>query len=114
MATADQIKALVRSFVEGDTDRFRSVALQIAAHSAKRGQTDFAVELRDLIDRAKRRQAPVSPAFQLSRAVPIARPSGDLAGLVTASYPSTRLSDMVLSNEVRGPATGSYSAAPTA
>ena len=97
MATAEQIKALVKSFVEGDSDRFRSVTLQIAAKSAKRGQTDFAVELRELLDRAKRTQIPVGQP----RAVPIARPSGELAGFVTASYPSTRLSEMVLAKNVR-------------
>jgi SpoVK/Ycf46/Vps4 family AAA+-type ATPase len=32
--------------------------------------------------------------------VPIARPVGELAGLITASYPSTRLSDMVLPQTV--------------
>lgn len=97
MATAEQIKALVKSFVEGDSDRFRSVTLQIAAKSAKRGQADFAVELREMLDRAKRIQTPVGQP----RAVPIARPTGELAGFVTASYPSTRLSDMVLANDVR-------------
>lgn len=97
MATTQQIRALVKSFAEGDADQFRSVALQIAAHSAKRGQSDFAAELRDLLDRVKRTQHPVG---QL-RAVPIARPSGELAGLITASYPATRLVDMVLPADVR-------------
>lgn len=103
MATADQIRALVRSFAAGDTERFRSVALQIAAHSAKRGQTDFAKELRDLIDVALRRsphaQHPVGT--RQPGAVPIARPTGELSGLVTVSYPSTRLVDMVLPDDAR-------------
>jgi SpoVK/Ycf46/Vps4 family AAA+-type ATPase len=98
MATSDQIKALVKSFADGDADRFRTVTLQIAAHSAKRGQTDFATELRDLMDKARIRvQHPVGQA----RAVPIARPSGELAGLLTVSYPSTRLADMVLAPDAR-------------
>jgi hypothetical protein len=98
MATAEQIKALVKSFADGDGERFRTVALQIAAHSAKRGQSDFAAELRDLIDQAIRRS---QHAVGQPRAVPIARPSGELAGLVTVSYPSTRLSDMVLPEDAR-------------
>lgn len=98
MATAEQIKALVKSFAEGDPERFRSVALQIAAHSAKRGQTDLAVQLRELVDKAGRIQSPVGEP----RAVPIARPTGDLAGLVTASYPATQLSEMVLPDDARG------------
>lgn len=98
MATAEQIKALVKSVADGDTDRFRTVALQIAAHSAKNGRMDFAGELRDLIDRASRR---TQHAVGQPRTVPIARPSGELATLLTVSYPSTRLSDMVLREDVR-------------
>ena len=37
MASADQLKALLKSHLEGDDDRFFSVALQVAAHEAKPG-----------------------------------------------------------------------------
>jgi SpoVK/Ycf46/Vps4 family AAA+-type ATPase len=97
VATAEQIKALLQSHVSGDDDLFRSVALQIAAHEATKGNDRLARELRDLVARAQRGQAPAGSP----RAVPIARPSGELAGLVLASYPSMRLSDMVLSDSVR-------------
>lgn len=97
MATAEQLKALFKSHVAGDDDLFRSVALQIAAHEATKGNDRLAKELRDTIDKLKRIQQPAGSP----RAVPIARASGELAGLVTASYPNTRLSDMVLSDEVR-------------
>jgi SpoVK/Ycf46/Vps4 family AAA+-type ATPase len=96
MATAEQLKALLRSHATGDEERFRAVALQIAAHSAKKGNTQLAQDLRALLDEARRVQAPAG----LPRAVPIARPAGELAGLVTASYPNTRLGEMVLSAEV--------------
>lgn len=96
MATAEQLKALIRSYTAGDDDRFRSVAMQIAAHFAKKGSVQLAGELRKLIDEARKIQAPASQP----RAVPIARPAGELAGLVTASYPSTRLSEMVLPETV--------------
>lgn len=93
MATAEQIKALVASFASQDDERFRSVAMQIAAASAKQGKTKLAEELRQLLDSASPRQdMRVGPA----RPVPIARPSRELAGLLTARYPETRLSDMVL------------------
>lgn len=96
MATAEQLKALLRSHVTGDEERFRAVALQIAAHSAKKGNSQLAQDLRKLIDEARRVQAPAG----LPRAVPIARPGGELAGLVTASYPNTRLGEMVLAPDV--------------
>jgi SpoVK/Ycf46/Vps4 family AAA+-type ATPase len=92
MATAEQLKALVRSHTEHDDAEFRSIAMQIAAHSAKKGNTSLAEELRRLIDQARREQRPVSPP----RAVPITKPPSDLVGLVSSSYPTVRLSDMVL------------------
>lgn len=96
MATAEQLKALLKSHVAGDEERFRAAALQIAAHNARKGNTQLAHELRSLLDEARRKQSPTG----LPRAVPIARPVGELAGLVTASYPATRLADMVLSKQV--------------
>lgn len=96
MATADQIKALVDSYLRGDEPRFRSVALQIAATSAKQGKTKFAEELRDLLDKAASARA-----THVGPAIPIARPSRDLAGLLVASYPQTRLTDMVLASNLR-------------
>ena len=96
MATAEQIKALLRSHTTGDDDLFRSVALQIAAHEATKGNERLAMELRELVDRARRQHT-----GGRGLAVPITRPSGELAGLVVASYPSMRLSDMVLLDATR-------------
>ncbi len=98
MATAEQIKALVRSHNAGDEEHFRAVGMQIAAALARKGHTRLTQELRDLLERAQRKQVPVGSP----RAVPIARPAGELAGLVSASYPAIRLSDMVLSAATRG------------
>ena len=47
MATAQQIKALLKSYAEGDDDRFITVSLQVAAHAARKGQGKLADELRD-------------------------------------------------------------------
>lgn len=93
MATAAQIKSLLRSYSEADGERFVSVALQIAAHSARKGDAKLAQELRDLVDEIKRQQS----AGRVGGAVPITRPTGELAGTLAVSYPKTRLSEMVLS-----------------
>ncbi len=53
MATADQVKALIKSHSEGDDSRFYSVAIQMAAHAARQGHSNLAQELRTLIDDAK-------------------------------------------------------------
>jgi SpoVK/Ycf46/Vps4 family AAA+-type ATPase len=97
MATAEQIKGLVRSYIAGDGDQFLTISMQVAAHEARRGNTNLARELRDLVDQAKR-QASLRPTRP---SVPIARPTGDLADLVGVSYPKTRLSDMVLPDPTR-------------
>ncbi len=97
MATGEQLKALLKSHLTGDDSLFRSVVLQIAAREATKGNERLAKELRELIDKLERVQQPAGSP----RAVPIARASGELAGLVTASYPSTRLSDLVLAEDVR-------------
>jgi SpoVK/Ycf46/Vps4 family AAA+-type ATPase len=94
MATAQQLKALLRSYVDEDGDRFLTVSMQIAAQAARRGQGKLAEELRDLIDQAKRRS--VQPPW--GKSVPIARPAGELADLIHASYPKTQLADMVLAD----------------
>src|SRR4051794_37829228 len=97
MATAEQLKAMLRSYVEGDGDRFLTVSMQIAAHAARKGQEKLARELRELIDEAKERAS----APPVSRSVPIARLPGDLGDLISASYPKTRLTDMVLAAPIR-------------
>ena len=89
MANAEQLKALLKSHMEGDDDRFFSVAMQVAAHEAKLGHGKLAKEMRTMIDEAKGRRG-------VDSLVPIGRPSGELANLLEASYPKTRLSDMVL------------------
>lgn len=89
MPSADHLKALLKSHVEGDDQRFFSVAMQIAAHEAKAGHGKLAEELRSLIDMAKQRRGTMQP-------VPISRPKGELAGLLTVSYPKARFGDVIL------------------
>jgi SpoVK/Ycf46/Vps4 family AAA+-type ATPase len=100
VATADQIKALVRSHADGDDSNFYSIAMQVAARAARSGQTRVAQELRELIDSAKAASTEHSGSRQL-RPVPVVQPRGDLAGLLAVSYASERLSDLVVEKRVR-------------
>src|SRR5207247_1552385 len=61
--------------------------------------TKFAQELRDLVDQAKVRVKAASSG-QRTRPVPIVQPRGELAGLLTAAFPKTRLSDMALDDAI--------------
>ena len=92
MASADQLKALVKSHISRDDNQFYSVAMQVAAHEAKAGHGKLAEELRDMIDAAKTRSISSEPG----KLVPLARPRGELANLLDVSYPKNRLADMVL------------------
>lgn len=92
MATADQVKALIRSHAEGDDSKFYSVALQVAARAARGGQGRFAQELKDLVDSLRAQPGRVPSV----RPVPVARPRGELAGLLSVAYPQTRKADLVL------------------
>jgi SpoVK/Ycf46/Vps4 family AAA+-type ATPase len=100
MATADQVKALIRSHAEGDDTRFYAIALQVAAQAARSGHGKFAQELRELVDQVKARSRANASATG-PKPVPLAQPRGELAGLLTVGYPKTRVSDMALTDALR-------------
>jgi SpoVK/Ycf46/Vps4 family AAA+-type ATPase len=93
VATAEQVKALIKSHAAGDDERFYAVALQLAAREAQSGHAIYARDLKQLIDAAKGRVPTASPT-------PVAVPRGDLASLLTVEYPDERLADIVLAKEV--------------
>ncbi|MCX7144160.1 MAG: AAA family ATPase [Proteobacteria bacterium] len=97
MASADQLKALLKSHIEGDEAHFFSVAMQVAAHEAKVGHGKLAEDLRAMIDAAKVRRSTHPTNRNL---IPIAQPRGELAGLLEVSYPKFHLSDMILEQSV--------------
>jgi len=100
MATADQVKALIRSHADGDDSRFYAIAMQVAAQAARSGHGKFAQELRALVDQVKARAEAVEPA-RGPKPVPLAQPRGELAGLLTVGYPKARLADMALTDVLR-------------
>ena len=95
MASAEQLKALLQSHLDGDDERFFSVAMQVAAHEARLGHGRLAKDLRAMIDAAKS-----LPTAGPSR--PGSRPRGELGNLLEVVYPKARLGDMILSNSLRG------------
>lgn len=99
MATAAQILSLVRSHAHGDSEHFFTVAMQVAAEAARRHQTKLAQDLKALIDEARL----AGSALEKSKdPIPVVRPRGELAGLLSASYPKTNLDDLVLPKRLTG------------
>lgn len=97
MATAEQIKALIESQLKGDDRQFLTVAMQIAAHAARKGQGRLADEIRALVEQAREK----AEQRRTSKPVPIAAARGELEGLLAVSYPDIRLSELVLDRETR-------------
>lgn len=94
MATAEQVKALIKSHAAGDHERFYSVALQLAAKEARAGNAKYASALKELVDEGRGRP-------HRGAVIPVASPKGDLAQLLTASYPSVRRRDLVVDKDIR-------------
>lgn len=94
-ASADHIKALVKSHTSGDDAGFYSVALQVAAKAARQGHHVLAGELKQLVDAAQRQT-------RGTVITSIAQPRGELAELVVASFPDVRLRDLVMPAKLRG------------
>ena len=97
MPTGAQLKALLKSLEEGDDERLYSVALQMAAHEAHLGHGKLAADLRKLIDSIRGKQRAV---VDRRLPTPLAQPRGELAGLLSVSYPDARLSDVILPKEL--------------
>jgi SpoVK/Ycf46/Vps4 family AAA+-type ATPase len=97
MATGEQLRALLKTFEEGDEDQWYAVALQMAAHEARLGHAKLARELRDLIENIRSKHGIVRTA---EPPIPLAQPRGELAGLLSVAYPKNRLTDLILDDEL--------------
>lgn len=87
MATAEQLKFLIQSHFEHDETRFTTLALQVAAHEARAGHQQLAVEIRRLIDKARDGKAKIIPF------------KADLSDLVIVEYDlPNRLGDLIVSS----------------
>lgn len=93
--------ALLNSHIEGDEEQFLSIALQVAAQEARQGRAEDADKLKRLVQKARDQQRTGRPAGGQTP-IPLARPRGELQGLVESAYPKVTLASMVLSDEVRG------------
>lgn len=96
MPAIKQILALLAGHLEGDEERVRTIALQIAASEARQGHTRTAELFRKLLD-----AQPSSKGGKPNVLTPLAKPRGELEGLLTVSQSDTRLIDMTLTESVR-------------
>lgn len=91
MATSEQIKALIRSHYNDNSEQFFTTVLQIAAHEARQGHAPLAHEIRELVDTAKK---------ETSHKNVLVFPQ-DLNGLISSEEPDISLSSLVVSHNLK-------------
>lgn len=102
MASPQQITALLRSHAAADEERFRAIAMQIAANEAAKGKAEFAAEIQRILEQSGASRAPEpTPKDVVSNSVPFLRPQGELAQLIVPVEPSVGLAQMVLPEKLR-------------
>jgi len=86
MATADQIKGLIKAHLDQDSNKFKTVALQIAAYEAQLGHANLAREIKSLIEKKSAR----SNIVQINHQNP----------MLLMTTPNEKLSDLVAPDEL--------------
>ncbi|MCP1111083.1 SpoVK/Ycf46/Vps4 family AAA+-type ATPase [Lachnospiraceae bacterium PF1-21] len=90
MATADQLKSLIKAHNDNDNEKFKTVVLQIAAYEAKLNHDSFARELKKLADKTGSKKANI---FNFNQQ--LANP------MLEMSFPNDRLEDLIVSDDIR-------------
>lgn len=88
VATADQIKSLIQSHYDKNEERFKTVALQLAAYEAKKGHQSFARDIRDILEKSKLK----------TKIIPFNR---ELDELMITESSEKKLIDLVVSKDIK-------------
>jgi SpoVK/Ycf46/Vps4 family AAA+-type ATPase len=99
VGNADQLLSLLRSHAKRDDRRFISVALQMADDAARRGHAKLADEMQTIISEARAAMSAVEPSRE---PIPLTKPRGELASILSASFPRLKLNDLVLPTDLSG------------
>ena len=89
MATANQLKTLIKSHFDDNSEKFNTVALQIAAYEAKLGHINLANDIRKIIDAEKFNK----PKFR--------NIDPSLQGLLLEIHPQEHLVDLVVDPQIK-------------
>lgn len=89
MATAEQLKLLVKAHYENDDARFDTLLIQVAASEAQKGHVALARDLKSLIEKGKKNSSKIQYI------------DSELEGLITIRDSSYRLADLVVSKDVK-------------
>lgn len=89
MATADQIKSLIRFHFHNDSERFLTTALQLAAYEAHQGHISLAREIRTIIDKKQNINIKVIPFKK------------ELSEFILVHHPTIKMSHIILNNNLK-------------
>lgn len=89
MATAEQIKSLLRSHFDNDSERFLTISLQVAAHEARQGHTALAEDIKSLVEKTKINRTRVITLLP------------DLGDLILQTDPDTRLPELIVNDSIK-------------
>ncbi len=89
MATAEQIKSLLRSHFDNDSERFLTISMQVAAHEARQGHSALAEEIKGLVEKNK---------FSRTRVITL---HPDLSDLILQAGPETKLPELIVNDSIK-------------
>ncbi len=89
MATADQIKSLIKAHLNQDNEKFKTTVLQIAAYEAKRGHTTLARDIKMLLEKTNTSKVKIVQFNNQNQ-------------MLLMSTPDDRLKDLIVSDELYG------------
>lgn len=94
MATAEQLKALLKSHANRDDARFYSVAMQVAAKEARQGHNRLAADIKSLVEKSQKDR---KPSLVSTKALPLTQTKSELNGLLELSPVNVRVGQLVYS-----------------
>lgn len=99
MATAEQLKALLKSHADRDDVRFYTIALQVAAKEARQGHNKLAKDIKGLVEKSQNLPKKVTHS---NRPVPFTgRPKNEVSGLLELTAASVRIGELVYTEDVK-------------
>ena len=87
MATADQIKSLIKAHLDQDNEKFKTAVLQIAAYEAKLGHTSLARDFKTLLEKANTSKMKIVQFTNQNQ-------------MLLMSTPDNKLKDLIVSDEI--------------
>lgn len=87
MATGEQVKSLVKAYIDQDDEKFKTTVLQIAAHEAKLGHDNLARDLKNLTNKMSSNRSKIMKLATNNT-------------MLQFSMPHNKLSDLIVSKDI--------------